>query len=97
MIYLLHISPPYKHARHYIGFANDVTARIAEHRAGTGARLPQVAVEAGSKLVLVRTWPGGRNEERRLKNRKNAPKLCPICNQTHSIDFELLDVPEMAF
>lgn len=28
---------------------------------------------------VARTWRGDRNFERRLKNRKNAPRLCPIC------------------
>jgi len=29
--------------------------------------------------TLARTWKGGRDLERRLKNRHNSPKLCPIC------------------
>jgi predicted GIY-YIG superfamily endonuclease len=79
MVYLLHFSTPLAHAQHYIGSADDVEARLARHNAGHGARITQVAKEQGIELTVARTWEGGRKEERRLKNRKNAPKLCPIC------------------
>ena len=32
-------------------------------------------------FVIARTWNGGRDLERRLKNRKNSLRLCPICRQ----------------
>ena len=80
-IYLLHIEPPYKHARHYLGFTeNGVEVRLAEHRAGRGARLTQVAVDAGCQLMLVRTWEGDRTQERKFKNQNHAPRFCPVCN-----------------
>lgn len=79
-VYLLHIAPAYKHARHYLGYADDIERRIAEHRAGQGARLCEVVVEAGCTLVLARTWPDqDRTFERGLKNNHNAPRYCPIC------------------
>ncbi len=79
-VYLIHFNPPYKHARHYLGVTSrPVAERLEEHRAGRGARLTQVAAEAGCVLELVRTWKGGRALERRLKRRKNAPCLCPKC------------------
>jgi len=81
MIYLLHFDRPMSHARHYIGFAGDVAARLREHQAGRGARITQVAVGRGIELTLVRTWEGGRHDERRLKQSKNGPRLCPICNE----------------
>ena len=28
---------------------------------------------------VTRTWPGDRAAERRLKRRKDAPALCPLC------------------
>jgi predicted GIY-YIG superfamily endonuclease len=102
-VYLLHISPPYKHARHYLGYADDIGARVAAHRAGHGARLTQVAVDAGCILVLARMWPDtNRTFERTLKNRKHAPRLCPVCNQVHGqldllTSFTLADVEELAF
>jgi predicted GIY-YIG superfamily endonuclease len=82
MIYLLHferpISPNHT-AQHYIGYAEDIDARFESHLENRGARLTQVANERRIGYEIVRTWAGGRNEERKLKARKNAPKLCPIC------------------
>ena len=39
VVYLVHFSEPYRHARHYTGWTVDLDARLAEHRAGRGARL----------------------------------------------------------
>jgi hypothetical protein len=33
----------------------------------------------GIGFLVVATWPGTRYDERRLKRRKNSPKLCPVC------------------
>ncbi|HXF62870.1 MAG TPA: hypothetical protein VNK95_14695 [Caldilineaceae bacterium] len=103
-VYLIHLEPAYKHARHYLGYADDVHSRLALHRMGQGSRLCQVAVEAGCKLILARVWEDGdRSLERRLKNRKAAPRLCPICNHKHDgqldlfTDFDLDDIEEVAF
>ena len=80
-VYLLHLDPPYKHARHYTGHAapGRLHARLAAHAAGTGARLMEVVKAAGGSFRLARTWPGGRTRERQLKDRHDAPRLCPIC------------------
>jgi hypothetical protein len=82
-VYILHLDPPYKHARHYTGYAEpgNLRARLAAHAAGTGARLMQVVKEAGGTFRLARTWPGGRARERELKDRHDAPRLCPICTE----------------
>jgi hypothetical protein len=69
----------YRHAGHYLGWAKDVQARVTVQRQGRGARLVQVALAAGLDVVLVRTWPGTRLLERQLKNRHEAPRLCPVC------------------
>lgn len=80
-VYLLHFKQPYKHARHYVGFAKRLDERLEHHRNGTGARLMQVIRDAGIDWQLARTWPqGDRNFERAIKNRKASPRLCPICN-----------------
>lgn len=79
-VYLLHFDRPYRHARHYLGYTQkDVDGRVELHRAGKGARLMEVIVEAGIDFTCVRIWYGGRRLERRLKNRKHADRLCPIC------------------
>lgn len=44
------------------------------------ARFLAVAVERGIDFRIVRTWRGTRDDERRLKQQKNFPALCPICN-----------------
>jgi len=79
MVYLLHFDRPYRHARHYLGYAADLDARLKRHKAGNGARLLQVVMDTGISWVLARTWPGGRDVERKLKRQKNSPRLCPIC------------------
>jgi hypothetical protein len=80
-VYILHLDPPYKHARHYTGHAEPgrLHARLAAHAAGTGARLMQVVKAAGGSFRLARTLPGSRTRERELKDRHEAPRLCPIC------------------
>lgn len=80
VVYLIHFDRPYKQARHYIGSAQDLAARLEQHSAGHGARLMTVIKDAGITWTLARTWQGGRRLERRIKNRKEAPALCPICS-----------------
>lgn len=90
MVYLYHfdkpISPNHK-CQHYLGYTKhkDTTKRMAEHKSGCGARLTQVANERGIDYTIVYTWKGDRKLERQLKNRKNSPKLCPVCNSKESI------------
>src|SRR5918999_6618796 len=82
VVYLLHFTRPYKHARHYMGWVHGsgfLAARLAEHTAGRGARLVQVVIEAGIGFELARLWPGDRALERTLKGRRMAPRYCLIC------------------
>lgn len=93
-VYLAHFSTNFAHARHYLGFATDLAGRIAQHRAGTGARLMEVVRQAGIGWKVVRVWPGDRGLERRLKRRKNTPRrLCPVCRG--EVTYEAVD--ERAF
>lgn len=82
-VYLLHFHTPYRHARHYLGFANDLDARLALHRQGRGARLVQVVNAAGIGWHVARTWKGDRGLERQLKNRHSGVRLCPVCQAVH--------------
>jgi predicted GIY-YIG superfamily endonuclease len=86
-VYLLHFEPPYRHARHYLGFSADIDRRVSEHQLGTSRQpLISAALNVGTNLVLTRTWEGAdRNFERKLKNKKNTPKLCPVCTPTISL------------
>lgn len=79
-IYLLHFDPPYKQARHYLGFTNFLKRRVAHHQNGTGANLTKYASRAGSKFIIARTWKGDRELERKLKKSKHNSRLCPLCN-----------------
>ncbi len=81
MVYLIHFDIPYRHARHYLGYATDLNARIQRHRAGTGARLMGVISDAGIRWHVARTWEGTQTLEKALKLQKNSPRLCPICQQ----------------
>lgn len=78
-VYLLHFDRPYHHARHYIGWARDVDARLAVHATGHGARLLQVVHAAGISWTLARTWCGTRDRERQIKRMGGASRLCPLC------------------
>jgi predicted GIY-YIG superfamily endonuclease len=84
-VYLVHLDQrlgsdhPNGGARHYLGQTQNLAQRLESHRAGLGARILAAANERGIAYDVVRTWPGGRDEERRLKRQHNAPKLCPTC------------------
>lgn len=85
MVYLIHFDRPINPghpARHYLGSAADLSARLAAHAAGSrrAARLTQVAKKRGITWQVVRLWCGGRAIERQLKAHKNAPLYCPICH-----------------
>lgn len=86
--YLIHICPPYKHARHYLGWTqadNTGQRRFDRHKAGNGSPLIKAALQAGSSCTISRLWHNvDRNFERKLKNRKESPYLCPLCNPKQS-------------
>lgn len=79
--YLLHFDAPFGHARHYLGWASpgNLHARLAHHGGPSGANLMWHVAKAGIGWTLVRTWPGDRHLERRLKNRGGHARLCPEC------------------
>lgn len=78
-IYLLHLDKPLRHARHYVGLADDLDARLERHASGQGARMLAVCRERGITWQLVRTWSGDRKLERWLKRKKGAAWFCPVC------------------
>jgi predicted GIY-YIG superfamily endonuclease len=79
-VYVLHFDPSYRHAGHYIGWAQDADARIAQHIAGVGSPLVRAAVLAGSRVQLAAIFSGSRHLERRLKRWHNTTaRVCPIC------------------
>jgi predicted GIY-YIG superfamily endonuclease len=82
-VYLLHFATPYQHARHYVGYTDNLPARLAEHSAGSGARLLAAVAAAGIGFELAWTWPhASRTFERKIHGYKRTPELCPICART---------------
>lgn len=100
MIYLLHLQRPLSPdspARHYIGFCErNLAARYRQYKRGKGARFLEVARDRGIDFVLARVWSGERGDERKLKNRKYAPRLCPICQERAICvsDLEEMDIKD---
>lgn len=79
-VYILRFSHPLGSIRHraqyYIGWTLDVEERLAEHRAGRGAKITAAAVERGYHLELVAVIPNmTRQDERRLKNMKSISRI----------------------
>ena len=66
IVYLLHFDRSYRHARHYIGFTQNLDQRLAEHRAGRGSPLIAAAIADGIEFQLAAIWEGDRHDERRL-------------------------------
>ena len=93
-VYLLHFQSKignklltHGHAQHYIGYTNlPVDERVQRHLMGDGAAIVRYVSKQGLPIVIVRLWPNvTRAFERKLKQLKNAPRLCPICSTQSKI------------
>lgn len=81
-VYLLHFDKPLCHAKHYIGWTSDLTARIKAHRSGNGGKLMAAVVAAGIGFCVARVWSNKTHEfEKYLKTRKESERFCPICSE----------------
>lgn len=79
-VYLIHLQNPISHAQHYIGWSRAFKKRIEHHKNGTGAKFLAEAVRRAIPFNVVRKWTNADGHfERKLKNRKNARLLCPLC------------------
>ena len=81
VIYMLHFDRPYRHARHYVGWTDDLLDRLDRHATGHGARLVAVIWQAGIGFTLVRICEGTRRTERAIKNAGGAVRYCPACTR----------------
>jgi hypothetical protein len=83
MIYIIRFKKPYYHARHYVGYCAEgaLEERLTRHRAGQGSRLMRAIGIAGIDFTVAKTYPGDRLLERRLKQSKNTPRYCPLCQR----------------
>jgi len=95
MVYLIHFEDPIRatrkskhYAQHYIGYTADVEQRFDRHQKGHGSLLIKAAKSRDIGFKIVRTWEGGRQEERQLKRQKNALRYCPICSQKSFQDID---------
>lgn len=79
-VYLIHFDDPYEHARHYLGWTNDLEYRMRQHQNGNGARLMAVIAEAQIPWRIVRLWEADRSVEATFKRWHCNTKLCPVCN-----------------
>lgn len=67
------------HVQHYLGSAIDLRKRLNKHWTGHGTPLTKAFFDRGIPFFLMRTWPGDRKVERKLKNLHNSKHLCPCC------------------
>ena len=79
-VYVIHLEQPLGHARHYIGYADNIARRVQEHLDCRGGRLLCAAVRKDIPFEVVRIYPGeGRSFEKRLKLSKVGGRYCPVC------------------
>ncbi len=79
-VYLLHFEEPYYHAQHYLGWSMSPFERFQRHIIRCEQPLIRAVITAGISIEIVRIWDDvDRHFERRLKKRRNHPRLCPVC------------------
>lgn len=66
--------------KHYLGYCHDLAARIQAHECGRGSKFMACVRRVGIGFEVVRVWHGDLALEKRLKGRKRAALLCPICS-----------------
>lgn len=80
-VYLIHFNKKLHHAQHYIGYTKSLNERLDRHKSFRGARILHVLNNKNIEYAIVRIWKNVNKQfERKLKNRKNSKRLCPICN-----------------
>jgi len=80
VVYLLHLSEPFGHARHYVGWTGQTAdVRLAEHEAGNGGHFTALLRGAGIKFRVARQRPGTKQDEYRIKAAGGQRRYCPVC------------------
>ena len=87
LIYILHVVSPLfqgSQTQHYSGQTESLRQRIETHATGQGARLTREFTENGMTFVLGAlaqcSKAAARRVERQMKDSKNLPRYCTICN-----------------
>jgi len=79
-IYLLHWSHRAGRIEHYIGWTQDLEARMKAHASGSGGcPTTRNYRRAAMRGRLVRLWRGTMVDERTLQHTLTFPVDCPIC------------------
>lgn len=84
-VYLVHLDRPLILGGcvfgHYIGHASQgrLVDRMLRHRSGRGARFLRMALRHGCTWHIARVWPGGYEQERKIKKQGGASRFCPSC------------------
>lgn len=85
-LYLLHFDPPYRHARHYLGYAVGTGRGHAYAKAQAkgvllGAHELVMAAQANlCEITVADVFVGeGRAEQRRMRRNGSLSRFCPIC------------------
>jgi hypothetical protein len=74
-VYLLHFSAPYRHARHYTGWTDDLPARLTAHAAGRGARPGSPSPSLGPGRVAGSSSARSRTPGVRCGTARCAPRI----------------------
>jgi predicted GIY-YIG superfamily endonuclease len=81
-VYLIHLDAPIPGGsnRHYLGWSEDLTERLAAHATSTGAKFLREANRHGIAWHIVMLWPGATSKlERQIKKSKHLHRFCPVC------------------
>jgi hypothetical protein len=83
--YLFHFERPFgtekQQARHYLGWTQNLIARVNAHKEGRGSRLLYHVRKAGIPFYLVRVWNNVPfTTEARIKNLGSLARVCPFCS-----------------
>lgn len=83
-LFLLHFDPPYRHARHYFGYAKrnlrEYARAVAQGRQHAPHPLVERAILAGCTVTVVDVWPGhSRDDRRRFRRCGSLSRFCPTC------------------
>jgi predicted GIY-YIG superfamily endonuclease len=92
--YLIHLERPINKSgtQHYIGFALNLSERIAKHRASKGAQVLKHANALGIGWEVVRVWRDGSREAELGLKHFGGKNLCPKCSKFRRVKTGQIDL-----